>query len=219
MASTKASDVTARGIPVDFKEQLRRQIGFLESSCREYDSGKRDEAIGLAMPIRDLFHQGGGANSLMTRLGARFTRLLSTASKAPKNNRSGSWFPFVRWELDQQLSILRCRPRFDAAKADHRQLLLGDWWDGEPIYQYGHRKVRRRDLVLAAASDAAGAQVDPSLPADYRWMIDGSGWKLSIRPDNGPEREVTLYDAHLAALRQIAHEVLHSRELTALAAH
>ncbi|WP_435011255.1 hypothetical protein P12x_002562 [Tundrisphaera lichenicola] len=169
------------------------------------------------MPLRAMFHQTGKSTSLMTHLGARFIRLLSTATKAPKSNPSGSWFSLVQWDLDPAFSIFRCKPNFNASKPAHRDILLGDWWGSETIYQFDHKRVRRKDLVLVAANKDGAGHVDSELPPDYHWLMDGGGWKVNFRPDHGPEREITLHDAHLAVLRQIAHEVLNSRELMALA--
>jgi hypothetical protein len=203
---------------VNFNDHLARQLKSLETSCREYDSGNRDEAIRMATPLRVIFHQDSHSTSLMTHLGAGFLRLLSTSTKMPKNNPSGCWFALVQWELDPQNCIFRCRPKFDATRVSHRDLLLDDWWGTDPIYRFGHKKIRRKDLVLVAADKDGGCQADSELPHDYRWLIDGAGWKMNVRPDNGPEREVVLHDAHLAALRQIAHEVFNSRAILNLAA-
>ena len=39
---------------VNFKEHLKRQLGFLERSCVSYDEGFHDEAIRIATLIKSL---------------------------------------------------------------------------------------------------------------------------------------------------------------------
>ena len=88
------------------------------------------------------------------------------------------------------------------------------WWDGESIYQFGHKKIRRCDLILHLGTDGTSAA---GLPPEHRSVIDGQGWKATLNPGQGTPRDVTLHDAHLASIRQVAHEILKSPELLKLA--
>jgi hypothetical protein len=187
----------------DDRAELGRRLELLERSCREYDGGRRQESATIATALRDLFHQAGGTPSLLARAGSRYIKLLSTAAGAPTSRSGGDRFGLVTWDLNPAASIFECRPKLAASKATDRFVPYTFWWDEEAIYQHGHRKVRRRDLVVQLA-DGAGD------------LIDGRGWPLVIRPAPGPEREVALHFADSAALRQIAYEALASPELRTL---
>ena len=55
---------------VDFKDQLRRQIKFLETSCQSYDQGEVEEAVRIAVALRVLFHDSQTSRSLLRHMGA-----------------------------------------------------------------------------------------------------------------------------------------------------
>jgi hypothetical protein len=202
---------------MDLSDQLLKQFDLLETSCREYDNGTREAAVRLEHPLRILFHQTPDSASLLTQMGKTFIRLVSTAVKAPKQSAGGYWCGLIHWELDPQACIFMCKPKLDANWTAHRELLFSDWWASEVIYQAGHTRIRRKNLVLAAAYADGGSHGGATPPPDYPWLADGTGWKMTLRPPNAPAREIVVYEAHLAALRQIAHEVLKSRELSDLA--
>ncbi len=198
-------------------DELAEPLQRLEAACARYDAGNRAEAITIARALRAIFHPGPESTSLARRLAARHPRMLSTASKLPKGRRERHWPGLISWSLNPAASLFECAPKLDATRKEHRDVSLTYWWGEEPIYQSGSQKIRRRDLVLLAANQGGGDRVDPKLPGSYSWLVDGSGWKMTIYPERGPEREVLLHHGDLASLRQIGHEVLHSPELLALA--
>jgi hypothetical protein len=67
---------------VDFKEQLRRQLGFIERSCESYDKGFEDETIRIATALRVLFHDTPQSTPLLKYLGAS-PNLLTTVRPLP----------------------------------------------------------------------------------------------------------------------------------------
>jgi len=154
---------------------------------------------------------------LLTQLSSHFIRLLSTSAKKPANLSGAYWPGLIKYELDLQQSLFFCKPKLNATKAADRLVAFKFWWSEEAIYQCEYKKIRRKDLILAASNQANRTIVEPALPQDYSWLVDGSAWKVTLRPDQGPQRDVSLQHAHLAALRQIAHEVLNSPELAKLA--
>jgi hypothetical protein len=178
--------------------RLKQQLDLLETLCRDYDAGSRGEAIRMAAPMRAIFHHSGWMTSLLVQLGKRHISMLSTCTKKPESSAGTSWTGLVAWELNPQTMVF-------------------DWWESEAICQVEHVKVRRRDLVLHAANAAGEAHVEETFPPQNRWLLEGNGWRTMIRPVQGPEREILLYHALPAALRQIAHEVLNSPELRSLA--
>ena len=65
-------------MPTDFKSALRRQLGFLASSCQSFDAGFYDEAIRIAQCIRVLIHDTKNQRSLLTHLNAKHVLLTSS---------------------------------------------------------------------------------------------------------------------------------------------
>jgi hypothetical protein len=202
----------------DLAAKLKVLLQSLESSCRAYDTAKTPESARIASQLRMIFHDRGGSVSLLAQLNSRFISLLTTAGKKPDENPSDNWPSLVLWDLDPANSRFVCIPKLGVNPQTHRTVKFDFWWNSDTIYQFGHKKIRRRDLVLAAAKskdDAVEAKTQP----DFGWLVDGSDWKATLRGGPGLSREIGVHGAHQASLRQIAHEVLHSRELTVLAEH
>ena len=72
------------------------------------------------------------------------------------------------------------------------------------------------DLVLGAANKDGGAHVDVMLEPKYERVLEGLGWSMTVNPDNEPPEDGACKHGHLAALRQMGYEVLHSPGLLAL---
>ena len=63
-----------------FRNHIKRQISFLEESCRAYDDGKIDEAIRIAQTIRVMIHNTSNSTSVLSHLNATGIKLLSQAA-------------------------------------------------------------------------------------------------------------------------------------------
>jgi hypothetical protein len=183
----------------DYVEQLGKQLGDIELSAREYDAGNKDAAVRIAKSLRVIFHHTGEAISLLAHLKARFIRLSTSVEKPPYPQ---DWYSPMA-ELEKKFSF----PAIDAAarpqdrtvvepptyrpmlsrKKLTRQVQAPDWWGNEPVIIRNGKKVTRKVIVLASS----GA--------------------------DGDTKSSKVDDAHLAALRQMAHEVLKSPELLKLA--
>jgi hypothetical protein len=201
----------------DPQADLRDQLEVLKTACLTYDAGDLGEALQLARSLRPLFHDHGHAVSLLSRLRAKHTSLLSTLAKQPPDYKGGSWPGLVRWDLDPVNSVFVCHPWLDATRRVQRQVAFESWWSGEAIYQHGPRKIRRRDLILTVAASAGDTHPDDRPPVDYSWLFAPSEWRVTIRPANGADREIHLHHAAQASVRQIAFEVLNSSKLLELA--
>jgi len=75
--------------------------------------------------------------------------------------------------------------------------------------------INRKTLILLAANKDGGAHVDATGDSRYEKLRLGAGWKLTLNTATGPV-DVLFEHAHLAALRQLGYEVLHSEEILAL---
>jgi hypothetical protein len=184
----------------------------LHRSAYSYDAGFEDEALRIAVTLRVLFHDKPHSNSvsLLTHLDAKDVPLLSTCP-----DRGPDWV-----SLSGALSLLHIQVTADGARARHvpkldREPLAHfrprpDWW-GQQIYLTEHGPVTREVLVRSAA-DKEAAHVDASLNPEYEAIVHGV-WFLGDQDDGSA---VSIPNSHLADLRQMAHEVLHSPELLAL---
>ena len=74
--------------------KLRQQLTFLRRSCDAYDAGVEDESIRIANAMRIIFHDKGRSTSLMTHLGLKVTKMLSSSRGL------GDWKDFLAHRLD-----------------------------------------------------------------------------------------------------------------------
>jgi hypothetical protein len=214
---------------MDPQKHLARQLRFLENSCSLYDEGAHDEAIRIATVARVLFHhthdpisQRRGSRSLLSLLGATKIRLLSTCTKPEDrgrfpgyNDRISTWQRnLTEIAISFDPGTLEMVPKLGDA-ADAKMIRFPTWWDRQIVYAFtfnGQRiSLHRRDLICIAANQDGGAHVDPQL--DHKYQALECGGHMSM--GSGAAR-IPLANAHLAALRQIGYEILHSPELTAL---
>lgn len=200
---------------MDFHEQLRKQLSFLETSCVQYDAGNRDEGVRIAVSLRVLFHDTSSSTSLLKHLNAKQIQLLSTAEDIPQGVRF--WSNLTNLILAPPNAYAAFSPKLDAAHTK-RFIALQKWWDNELVYLIESGNITRRDVVLAAANNDGGAHVDAALNTEYKALLNGAGWKMTVNPDNGPSRDIVFQDAHLSALRQMGFEVLNSPDIYALSA-
>jgi len=207
---------------VDFKNQLRRQILFIQNSCRLYDEAHVEEAIRIAVALRVVFYDSKHSVSLLQHLRAKSIFILSTADIPQKHQNHNlalvSGFANVP---DARLPIFSCemRPVLDDPK--RRDFVhFQTWWRKEIIIELGaDGSLNRRDLALTAANKDGGAHVDIALPLTYDKTRLGAGMELEITFKTGPKTvKMPFENVHYASLRQIAYEVLNSPAISELSA-
>src|SRR5437762_2025805 len=71
---------------IDFREQLSKQLGFLQTSCREYDAGNTNEAIRIAQALRVIFHNTRNSTSLLMHLRGNSISMHSTCRRTRTDN-------------------------------------------------------------------------------------------------------------------------------------
>jgi hypothetical protein len=196
---------------VDFKNELKKQLNFLIASCKTYDGGLREEAVRIGAIARVLFHETAKSHSLLrSHMKATGLNLRSTSSElfGPSRDTIGS--------IGLEPSTGQFRPYLDDCRRD-RQIPIDEWWE-EPVLMLlqNNETITRRELALSAANKDGGAHVDPKKPSAYDRLEGGLGIRLDVQFSSGIRKLVPLRFANLAALRQIGHEILTSRELVAL---
>jgi hypothetical protein len=175
-----------------YKERLGSHIGFLEQSSGLYDSGQEDESLRLATSMRVMFHD--------------------TASSS---RGLGDWRDYLAHHVD--LSSQRPIVMKPLLGDSFTQVPLSDWWDGETIFVHVGTNYTRRKIILSVANKDGGAHVDDKLEAYYKVLCAGEyalGITGNLKYDGPPPfpQGVTIYpdNAHLALIRQFAHETLAS---------
>ena len=192
-----------------FKEQLSRQLRFLERSANAFDAGHRDEAIRVATIVRVMIHETQKSTCLLTLLRARNSiKLVSTVKPPPQEKGILAIFDGVTTMTMQGLM-----PSLDSIPGCAKALPVEDWWN-QLVMVFGSDRFTRRSIVLAAANKDGGAHVDPQLSQDYQALIDGL-WTFT-RQDAAGTQTLSMGYHQFIALRQFAHELLNSPELVAL---
>lgn len=198
---------------MDYQEQLKKQLQFLQNSCDGYDAGNKDEGVRIATVLRVLFHQTSQSTSVLTHLQAPYTKLLSTCERIPPGRTF--WPNLTEIKIWPIMRIAEFIPKLDSARS-RNFVSLGQWWRYEKVYLIGTLDLNRSDLVLAAANKDGGAHVAHSLDPQYEDLLNGAGSKMTLNLPEGDE-DIPFKYGHLSALRQMGYEVLNSPDLLSLA--
>jgi hypothetical protein len=114
-----------------FQIQLGRQLSFIERSCRDLDAGHKDEAIGISITLRVLFHDTEIHTSLLTHLKAKQIKLLATIADIDSNPNYQPQVSFTGTVGKDDWSAV---PRLDQAPSQ-RLIPYQDWWDKEDLFR------------------------------------------------------------------------------------
>lgn len=192
-------------------EKLREQFGFMRRSCNAFDQGAEDESIRIAASLRIIFHTTANSTSLVTHLGLGDSQMLSSSRG------HGDYKDYLSFQIDlRSAEPIKALPLLGN---EFKELSMDDWWRGEPVFVHDGQGYFRRKIVLSAANKDGGAHVDEALEQYYEVLCAGEyafGITGSLEYD-GPapfQQGVTHYakNAHLALIRQFAHEALTSVE-------
>ena len=196
---------------MDFYAHLARQLAFLKRSCEAYDSGATDEAVRIATIVRVLVHNTKESTSLLKHLNATTINLLSTTDGATPNT-------VMCFGLGtMQLGGDGCRyfPSLDDGPVK-KLIPVSQWWDQIVFVLNPQTRLSRRKIILSAANQDGGAHVDASLSKEYEALSSDGAIGHFTYGSNGKEVDQPITDVHFVAIRQIAHELLHSPDLNAL---
>lgn len=192
----------------DLERHLADQLRFLESSAAAFDSGFEGEARRLAVVIRVLVHDTKQSKSLLGLLGRKAMGFYDSALDVnPNNVMTHSGLTAMRLTAGGPNAGGKYIALLDGTIASHRPVTFDQWWNKVVIVDDQRHTITRKELVLAVANTDGGAHVDPNLDEKYARLSRGNSlawiWhdERGDRPMEGPE---------LAAVRQIAHEVLKS---------
>lgn len=188
-------------------KKLQEQLRFLQRSCETFDKGFEDEAIRIATSLRVIFHNTRVSTSLVSHLGFGSKKMLSSSQG------HGDWKDYLAF----QMNLTSPQPvRMLPLLGDKfRELTIEDWWRQEPVFIYNTQKYSRGRIVLSAANKDGGAHVDEELEKYYEYLCSGEHaigitGNLEYKGDPPFPQGITIYpnNAHLALMRQFAHETL-----------
>lgn len=191
------------------REKLEEQLRFLARSSELFDQGHEDEAIRLATSLRVIFHDTQNSISLLTHLGLKHEKMLSSSRG------HGNWQDYLAHEINLiSPHPVRMRPLLGDQFV---QLSMDDWWSNEPVFVHATDSFSRRLIILSAANKDGGAHVDGQLETYYKVLCAGEyaiGITGNLQYEGHPPfpQGVTIYpkNAHLALIRQFAHETMRS---------
>lgn len=219
-----------------FREQLKRNVGFIRRSCEMYDQGHTDEAMRIATALRILMHDTSHSVSLLKHLRVKSIMKFSSSCQPPPQNViafQGLGQLYMNVSKDYEVTR-RLRPVTDKDAPRPVVVPWQQWWE-MPIYvsraDAGIRIagspdrnifITRKNLILGAANKDGGAHVDAELDPDYEFLASIGALQLysdEVHLANGETVSLPpLKDAHLVYLRQIGYEVLESLDLRMLLA-
>src|SRR5258706_109344 len=189
--------------------KLQEQIRFIERSCAIFDAGAHDEALRLATSLRIIFHDKGQSVSLVTQLNQRGENMLSSSRG------HGDYKDYLSFRID--ISSSEPLITLPLLGTNFREIPLYEWWQHESVFVHKGEAHSRKKIILSAAGKDGGAHVDQALEAYYEILSAGE-YGFGITGDlkyhgNAPFKQgVTHYskNAHLALIRQFAHETVAS---------
>jgi len=205
-------------MPIDFRAELSKQLGFMERSCASFDAGNFDEAIRIATVLRILFHETRNSTPLLARLEGGAVRLISTSldiaakMRSPRNqgmrlrmfNGMGQYAPGSNPPYYPKLGNTPAR----------RLVPPPDWWCEIVLVLEAGIQMARKDIVLVAADKHGGVHVDASLTPAYERLIESHDLGSLVLEDG---KLAPIGGHHYVALRQMGYEILNSSELVVLA--
>jgi len=181
-------------------------MAFLTRSCEAYDAGHEYEAKRIAGVLRTLLHDSRSSRSLLGQLGLKgSTRFLDSSIPINPSNLLGTPGLFA---LDDG----RWTPALDSHETYERRVSFDSWWTTPVTKLSDGTDVSRERYVLEVANTEGGAHIDPQASAIYDRLVALHAWPIAGVHADGSQGQPRGNQA-LAALRQIAHEVI--RTLTA----
>jgi hypothetical protein len=189
--------------------KLREQLRFIQRSCEAFDQGAEYEAMRIAASLRIIFHNKGKSVSLVAHLGLSGKKMLSSAQG------HGDWKDY----LGHQLNLSSPQPirMLPLLGERFREVSIEDWWNNETVFVHDGQRYSRRMIILSAANKDGGAHVDGELEKYYEVLCAGEyafGITGNLEYAGEPPfpQGITQHpkNAHLALIRQFAHETVAS---------
>lgn len=207
----------------EVQARLAEQIRLLNKRCREFDGGDWGEAIDIATRLRVIFHPGSPSKhpSVLQSLGAERVPMLSTVEHredSPNIIASiGGLYTQITAKDDDGLHY-ELRPTLWDSHVKF-EVPASRWWEqiveikGNEVGNPGRHVYRRKDVVTGVANNDGGAHLAGQIPDSYDVLSRPGGIITINMGTEDDNEEIPIAGVHLAMLRQIAYEALHSPAL------
>lgn len=185
---------------------LAEQIGFLKVSIKAFDEGMEAEGKRIATVLRTLLKDSSRQSSLLKQTGHKQGAFIDTSQDRPIDNQLRMpKLVRLRIPLGSGQHARLVPNMYGNDESEARQVTFDVWWNAPVVEIPGGPTFSRGDLIQLLSENDGGAHVDAQLPESYsRWTREGE-----FRIPHGPiGQQVMLSNAHLASLRQMAHEML-----------
>ncbi|MCF8304095.1 MAG: hypothetical protein K9I94_12525 [Bacteroidales bacterium] len=196
-----------------FTEHLKNQLRFINLSCKSFDKGFLEESLRLSVCIRVIFHNTRNSTSILKHLDKENINVLSSCGENRNEDVQNATFleSLIMFEGGKGL-----RPMLNDGPAwCYEEIYFSEWWNQIVlITNEGQDKFSRKSLILNLANKDGGAHVDENLDLDYERLKDGY-WIYPNEVD-GEEIDTKFEDPHYLHVRQIAWEILNSKDLLSL---
>ncbi len=200
-----------------FKDQLKRQYGFLINSCEIFDNGNWEEAVRIATCIRVLVHDTPKSTSLLKHLNAKNIKLFNTSPDIAKGENGYEPFtPFTMGIIDFGNQTFGRKPNLEDFKPGSSVVLpIEEWWN-QIIWKLSPEyNLTRKRIILSAANQDGGAHVDAKLNSDYEELSQYNFGTLTCKTE-GKRISTDVDKLHLMTIRTIANEILKSPDFLSL---
>jgi hypothetical protein len=207
-------------------KHLEEQVDLLISYCQLFDEGQTNMAKPIAACLRLLLHTTRSSKALLDQLGLRQRQWRSVVSigelatqhspcglvafSVEARSAEGPVFSVESMKV-KSLPILR-----DPAIDGVRRVQFPEWWTrAVAINRKTGETFSRMELVAHVADTDGGAHVDPGIEPSYAAFREGDflGVRAVVQPKMfglsfSGAGGTPIPNAHLAAIRTIAHETL-----------
>ncbi|WP_146069817.1 hypothetical protein [Cryobacterium sp. M15] len=197
---------------IQLKIRYRENLGFLVKSAHAFDSGDHSEASRMATAVRTLTYDGGNGRSILAQIEAK-----------PRIKWRSFYTPFA-FEAEEETRMIGSSLHGSVIEpngfsheehldfgAEGRSVSYDEWWQVEPVVEFGDGHTTRQQLVLGLANQDGGAHVD--LDGKHITALLAASPRLAQNDGADVPEEMQLAfqrDLLQIQMRTVANEVLHS---------
>lgn len=207
------------------QQRLAEQLRLLTKRCRDFDQGDWGEAVDIATRLRVIFNRGSKSKpSVLQSLDAQKTRILTTCEPREDSDNIleaiGGLYTQI-FSKDENGTAYRLVPRLDGGQYSYKaEIPATRWWDQtiEIVAHDAGKIVYTRKDVITEVANQDGAHVAIQISEAYDVLSRPGGIiTLTNAYEDGTTTQTPIPGVHFAMLRQMAYEVLNSREMFILA--
>jgi hypothetical protein len=197
----------------ELENDLASQLKLLCVLAEQYDKGDVIVGKSMATSIRILVHDTNNSHSLLGQLGLKNNNFLDTASPViedvpGKMQRVGSFCGLVGVSSGTKNGQTYVPYLDETPGGSFGFVSFDEFWNRTIFIDTNRNSFTRKEIVLAIAHQDGGAHVDPDIEEKYKELSRNNslGWVTSSDGQIWSNSQ----GSELAAVRQIAHEILRS---------